>query len=376
MKRKTGILTVRALRTAQVEGIETYAFFIRGRDIVRIADISRVSRENSEGLKGFQRKEIQHHVRGIVEYLDQGRVLFPNAIILAFGSDVRFRQSRGPAPEGLLELSDAGTLSIPVRPEGARVAWIVDGQQRSLALSRTKNGDLPVPVIGFVSPDVSTQREQFVLVNKAKPLPNRLINELLPEIGAQLPRDLAQRRIPSELCSLLDRDSHSPFYKLIKRVSKADSADSGVIVDTALITVLRQSINSPLGALALYKTADGSSDIDGMYRTVCAYWSAVKEEFPDAWGKTPQQSRLMHSAGIQAMGYLMDRMMPRFSGHADLQNEVRRALRRIAPHCAWTEGHWETLGLAWNQVQNVNRHVRQLAECLVQLDYRLSSKAS
>jgi DGQHR domain-containing protein len=301
-------------------------------------------------------------------------VLFPNAIILAFGSEVRFKQSRGPAPDGVLDLSDAGTLTVPIRDEGQRVAWIVDGQQRSLALSRTKNGDLPVPVIGFISPDVSTQREQFVLVNKAKPLPNRLINELLPEISAQLPRDLAQRRIPSELCSLLDRDSHSPFHKLIRRVSKTASDEAGIIVDTALITVLKQSMNSPLGALALYKTAEGESDIDGMYRTLCAYWTAVKDEFPDAWGKPPQESRLMHSAGIQAMGYLMDRIMPRFAGHPDMQGEVRKALRKIAPHCAWTEGRWETLGLSWNQVQNVSRHVKQLAEYLVQLDYRQSSK--
>jgi DGQHR domain-containing protein len=367
-------ITVRALRTSQVPDIDTYTFFMRGEDIMQIADISRVSRDDVEGLKGFQRKEIQQHVRGIVDYLDHGRVLFPNAIILALGPEVRFRQARGPVPDGIVDISDAGTLTLPVREEGKRVAWIVDGQQRSLALSRTKNGDLPVPVVAFVSPDVATQREQFVLVNKAKPLPNRLINELLPEIGAQLPRDLAQRRIPSELCNLLDRDPNSPFHKLIRRASKADTDDKALVVDTALISAIRQSINSPLGALALYKSGDGNSDIDGMYRTLCVFWSAVRDEFKDAWGKPPSQSRLMHSAGIQAMGFLMDRVMPRLAGHGDQSAEIRKALRRIAPHCAWTEGKWDSLGLAWNQVQNVNRHVRQLADHLVHLDYRLSSR--
>ena len=374
-KKKEKSLTVRALRTSQVPGVETYAFFMRGADVMRIADISRILRDDHEGLKGFQRKEIKQHVRGIVEYLDQGSVLFPNAIILALAPDVKFRQSRGPAPEGASDLSDAGTLNLPFREEGSRVAWIVDGQQRSLALSRTKNGSLPVPVIGFVSPDVTTQREQFVLVNKAKPLPTRLINELLPEIGAHLPRDLAQRRIPSELCNLLDRDPHSPFHNMIRRASK-DSADSGAfVVDTALIAVMRQSINSPLGALALYKAHDGSTDVDAMYRTLCLYWSAVRDAFPEAWGKPPTQSRLMHSAGIQAMGYLMDRMMPRMANHPDIANELRRALRKIAPYCAWTDGAWESLGLRWNQLQNVNRHVKQIAEYLVQIDYRMSSRA-
>ena len=32
--------------------------------------------------------------------------------------------------------------------------------------------------------------KQFILVNKAKPLAKRLINELLPEISADLPADL------------------------------------------------------------------------------------------------------------------------------------------------------------------------------------------
>ncbi len=368
-------LTIRALRTYQVSSVETYALFMRAGDIMRIAEISRISHDEKDGLKGFQRKEIQQHVRGIIEYLDRGQVLFPNAIILAFGPEVQFRQSRGPSPDNVQKIRDAGTLTVPIREEGRRVAWIVDGQQRSLALSRTKNSELAVPVIGFVSPDIATQREQFVLVNKAKPLPNRLINELLPEIGAHLPRDLAQRRIPSELCNLLDRDPSSPFYALIRRASKLDKDASALVVDTALMTVLRQSINSPLGALALYKGGDDGTDIDCMYRTLCMYWSAVKSEFPDAWGRPPSQSRLMHSAGIQAMGYLMDRIMPRLSGNPDASAELRKALRRIAPYCAWTEGKWDALGLPWNGLQNVNRHIKQLADYLVQLDYRLSSKS-
>ena len=46
------------------------------------------------------------------------------------------------------------------------------------------------------------QREQFILVNKAKPLPTRLINELLPETGGiVLPRDLSARKVPSEFAA-------------------------------------------------------------------------------------------------------------------------------------------------------------------------------
>src|SRR4029079_17450708 len=117
----------------------------------------------------------------------------------------------------------------------------VDGQQRSLALSRSKNTTIPVPVVAFISANLEIQREQFILVNKARPLPVRLINELLPEIGTQLPRDLSIRRIPSELCNLLNRDPKSPFFSLIRRMSQ-EELESAVIIDTALVKVMTNSI--------------------------------------------------------------------------------------------------------------------------------------
>ena len=113
------------------------------------------------------------------------------------------------------------------------------------------------------------------------------------------------------------------------------------MVDNALITVIRSSISSPLGALAPYKaSASTPADIPAMYRTLAAYWSAVREVFPDAWGKPPTESRLMHSAGIQAMGCLMDRIMSRAPGGTDSRRFASEALGRIAPYCCWTRGRW------------------------------------
>jgi hypothetical protein len=61
--------------------------------------------------------------------------------------------------------------------------------------------------VAFVSDDLSIQREQFILVNKARPLPTRLINELLPVTSSVLlPRSLLEKKIPSELMKLLNRD--------------------------------------------------------------------------------------------------------------------------------------------------------------------------
>lgn len=366
---KKNEIVVRALHTKQGAGLDVYAFFIRGADIVRVADISRIARDESDTLKGFQRPEIRSHVKGIVDYLNQGAVLFPNAIILAMSPEVRFVASRGTKPTGDEGVANTGTLTIPAYEEGQRVAWVVDGQQRSLALAKAANRNIAVPVVGFVSDNLEVQREQFILVNKAKPLPTRLINELLPETrSVLLPRELSLRKVPSELCGLLNRDPASPFYGLVKRPSDSPGERKPVVTDTALMNVIRNSMSNPLGALATFRiTQEGRdvADVEGMYRLLVAFWSAVRVVFSDAWGKDPRQSRLMHSAGIEAMGVLMDRIYARLP-MVDDAKLIERELEKMAAQCRWTKGTWDSLGMAWNEIQNTPRDIKRLQNALVQ----------
>jgi len=362
------LLKVRSIRSVQGKNAQVFSFFMPGSLVTEIADISRIDRKSASELKGFQRKEIKNHVRSIVDYLDQGEVLFPNAIILALGTGVEFTQSRGRSPDGTLDIGDIGTLAIPYRENGRTEAWIVDGQQRSLALSKTQNGNIPVPVVAFIAENLAVQREQFILVNKAKPLPNRLINELLPEVDTHLPRDLATRKIPSELCNLLNLDPESPFFGIIKRASSAEDTKP-VVNDTAIMTMITKSLGNPLGALAQYKgLGNKESDLELMYRDLMTYWTAVKEVFMDAWGLPPNKSRLMHGAGIQAMGVLMDRIMARSVSSTDPAGKIKKELQRISARCCWTTGVWEDLGMEWDAIQNVPRHVKNLTDQLIRID--------
>lgn len=363
-------IVVRALRTQQGHGIDIYSFFLYGSDLTKIADISRIERDENEEVKGFQRREIKSHVKSIVDYLNSDNPLFPNAIIIALGNEVEFKQSRGPIPNDIIEVSQSGNISIPILPEGHRAAWIVDGQQRSLALSQTKNNKIPVPVVGFVSPGVALQREQFVLVNKAKPLPTRLINELLPTIDVVLPRDFAKRKLPSELCDLLNRDSKSPFFHLIRRESNNHNAIS-VIVDTAIIESIKRNLRSPMGSLSHYKCSS-EPNIDAMYKALITYWSLVKEVFIDAWGRKPTESRLMHSAGIKTMGRLMDQIMLRADSTNNPQKEIRKSLKRLEPFCRWTDGIWEELGWDWSDIQSTPYHISKLSDYLIRVDREIS----
>lgn len=363
-------IQVRVVRTQQAGDVAVYAFFLPGAEVLRFAEISRIEREEGE-LKGFQRKEIKSHVKAIMDFLGKGPVLFPNAIILALSPDVKFELSRGSKRNGrLLDIAQAGYLHIPTRPEGRKWAWIVDGQQRSLALSKSES-DIPVPVIGFVSSDLEIQREQFILVNKAKPLPMRLIDELLPEVSA-LPHDLSARRLPSEIVNTLNKDPASPFHQLIKRESTSSS--EGVVTDSALLQAIQANLKPPAGALSHMVSADGEPLVhpDSMYSMLVEYWSAVRDTFPDAWGKSSVESRLMHSTGIRAMGALMDYVGQRAYALPQPQTEIRAALARIAPHCAWTGGVWQDLGLRWNELQSTPQHLNKLRDHLVLLDRKLS----
>jgi DGQHR domain-containing protein len=365
--RQAEALVAPALRTEQ-GSIAVYLLFLRGKDLLSIADIHRASRGKKQNLDGFQRKEIRDHVNEIARYLDNGGTLFPNAIILALEPNLKFDQSRGKKPKDTPEDVSPGRLVLPVRPQGQRAAWVVDGQQRSLALGKSKGRELIVPVVAFETASINVRREQFILVNRARPLPSRLIDELLPETkGVLLPRDLTARRLPSELCDALNTHEDSPLRGMIRRSSQ--EADSKrVVTDTAVLNMVRRSLNNPNGALAAFKSlSDRSSDATSMLSTLIDYWSAVRQVFPRAWGKPPSESRLMHSVGIAALGDLMDRIAARMTGPTHQRRFFAAELERIADTCAWTEGRWPSSERMWDEFQNTRTDIKLLSQTLVRL---------
>jgi DGQHR domain-containing protein len=361
------MLARRALKITQPGSAPLYMFTLTASEVLQVADISRVARDDLGELIGYQRPEVRGHIQEITDYLDSDQPLFPNPIIMALPSTVRFTCSRGPnVSDGI---AASGTLEIPLpNGDGRRPGWIVDGQQRAYALAAARRQDFPVPVNAFVADSVDVQRDQFLRINNTKPLPRGLVTELLPKISTPLPPRLSVRKIPSALCDLLNGSDESPFRGIIRRPSASkDKAKSAVVTDTSLIEALKESLTSPSGCLFPYRNlSSGETDFTGIWSALVLYWGAVKDTFPDAWAKPPEQSRLMHGAGIRAMGRLMDRIMgsvdARQSGAADL---VAADLALLAPHCHWTEGQWDGLGLRWNEIQNVPRHITELSSFLM-----------
>lgn len=363
------VIRRRAIRLEQTDRHPLYLFSLTGNEILSVAEISRVSRDDDGKLLGYQRAEVKRHVGDIVDYLNSEAPLFPNSLIFALSSDVKFVRSRGPQVDD--GLTQAGTIEIPIPADGEKKpAWIVDGQQRALALSKSKRRDFPLPVSAFVADEVDVQRDQFLRVNNTKPLPRGLITELLPDVSSPLPAKLAAKKIPSAICDLLNSDEASPFFGMIRRSSASpDQKRTAVISDGVVVKMVEESLSQFSGCLFPYRNlATGQTDSDMIMRTLIVFWSAVKNAFPDAWGRPPTESRLMHGAGIRAMGRLMDKITPGIDVRQKRAvKEVEEELTLVAPVCRWTDGHWgpELSGMGWNEVQLVPRHISNLSNFLI-----------
>ena len=65
---------------------------------------------------------------------------FPERDHSGVAPDMEFKNARGSRPEGMIDVADIGTLTNHSRfgPRASGSAWIVDGQQRSLALGSSE----------------------------------------------------------------------------------------------------------------------------------------------------------------------------------------------------------------------------------------------
>jgi len=379
VRRKSRHIERKALRIAQPSGTDLFLLTLNGDELLEIAGISRVSRDDDGKLIGYQRPEVRKHVREIADYLQSPGMILAHPIILSFNSSVRFVSSRGrKTGDGL---AVAGMLEIPT-PKGndAKPAWIVDGQQRALAISLCKNKDFAVPICAFIADDIEIQRDQFLRINNSRPLPRGLVTELLPEVSTNLPANMAAKRIPAALCDLLNREDASPFKGLIRRSSlDASQKKKCVITDTVLIKMLQESLTSTSGCFFPYRNiATGECDHNMIWHLLVSYWTAVKETFPEAWGLPPTKSRLMHGVGIRTMGKLMDRIISSGNGvgvQSNAVKEFKRELALVAPYCRWTSGNWEEIGgIGFDELQNVPKHHSVLANYLVRKYLEKSSR--
>ncbi|TMQ95294.1 DGQHR domain-containing protein [Actinomadura soli] len=347
-----------------------YCFALDGKRLHDFTAVSRIRRDSQEQLHGYQRPEVANHIRAIKRYLESGDAILPNAIVLAFDSRVSFEPAPLPQSDqaSRANYSTPGELIIPVDETLAdedKPAWLVDGQQRSAAIREADIGEFPVAAVGFIADDETEQRAQFILVNNTKPLPKGLIHELLPDTKGHLPPSYARRQLPAEVMTRLNGMFRGPFYRAIATPTSA----RGYIKDNSILKMIEHSLYE--GALYQYRDpSDGSGDVDQMLLHLNTYWGIVQEMFPEAWVLPPRQSRLTHGVGIQAMGFVMDRLTEHLPAHNVGTHVVVEALERIKHAAAWTSGSWnfgDGEERKWNSLQNTPSDVRYLTNGLIRV---------
>jgi len=196
---------VPALRIRQGEARQLYSLAIEGKDINKIAAISRIRRDE-DSLIGYQRPEVRNHIREIQRYIESSNAMIPNPVIIAFDKRVRF--------EPLDAEGNMGYLVIPQSDDAdfIKPGFIVDGQQRTAALRDAKIDSFMMPVSAFIAADDEEHREQFMLVNSTKPLPKTLLYELAPHTHGRLPSDLQLRKsITYNVCVVPCKLAHGLF---------------------------------------------------------------------------------------------------------------------------------------------------------------------
>jgi DGQHR domain-containing protein len=356
-------LRLPALRLRQGER-HIYLFGVDGKKLHEFTAVSRVHRDETETLHGYQRPEVLAHIRAIRRYLESPGAMLPNALVVAFDDRVRFVPTRSRTTLGPTE---TGVLVIPIDeadPEVDRPAWLVDGQQRSAAIRDADLPEFPVAAVGFIATTEEDQRSQFILVNNTKPLPKGLIHELLPDTDGQLPVRYARRRLPAQIMIRLNTDADSPFRGLIA----TPTAPTGYVKDNSILKMIENSLYE--GCLYQYRDPrTGSGDAESMLVHLKIFWTSVRLTWPEAWALPPRQSRLTHGVGIQALGFVMDSLTEGSSPKQLAKQRLTRVLAQLGDVTAWTTGGWELAPgdtRRWNGLQNTPTDVRLLTNLLLQ----------
>lgn len=327
----------------QGSGPRVVCFSATPRQIMQIARIERIGRDETGSLTGFQRPQISAHIREIRDYLAQSDAMLPNAIVLAFATGAKTGRQ--------------GTFTVDISegPPG----WVVDGQQRLAAAQEISDESFEFIVSAFVCEDIKELNRQFILINNTRPLPKPLIYELLPGV-AGLPSRLSDRAGAALLIEALNYREGSSLRGAIHQQTNPD----GILKDTLIQKMLINSIQH--GTLREFSGDDAL--LDGGYEIVGTFFGAVRQVFKDDWeGHTARSSRLLHGTGIVAMGYVMDELCIRKG--AKTQEDFEAGLQPLVGQTHWTEGEWNfgTECRPWNSLQNTKADYRLLSHHLVRM---------
>lgn len=188
----------KAIKVKQDNNVKLFVLTMNIIEIDSICTISTIFRDVNNLLKGYQRTEIRNHVDNIANYINSENSIIPNSIIMCLNTRTKVKPI------------DAEIFELDI-PNSKDAAVLVDGQQRVGALKQSGREDFYFSVCVFIHDDVDFERQQFLLINSAKPLSRSLIYELLPHSNGVFNDDLTRKKLPSLIVQLLNYEDSSPL---------------------------------------------------------------------------------------------------------------------------------------------------------------------
>ena len=355
----TSRLKMLALQAELVVGTTVYQLCCDGR---LIRSLARIERLDAVAGKGQQRQEIKAHVARIAAGLKAGTPV-PNPVLLVllesttqvleYGEEAdvpdawtvirpleRFTEVTTPGPGGTeAQRTRLVEIDFPFRKaafDDEKSILLVDGQQRTAALSMVPLDDLPVCelTVNALVGDEDAAQEVFQVANDTVKISTDL-SLVLAAIRNTVPAGKSEDKLKAEACRILAlQDKQSPFFGRAK-VPGAPTQNRYI----AFLSLF-EVVSTFRGEVLTDKTVTAKDLAEVVKRA----FSLASEQWPSAWKAPPGDSRLTHGAGLRATAYVLAKLVSAeavASGKAALKETATWAKlkNRFAPlgaRIAWT----------------------------------------
>ncbi len=185
---------------------------------------------------------------------------------------------------------------------------IVDGQQRTAALSLVNLDEIPVvPLsVNLVIGNAEEAKDVFRIANNSRPIKTdfklALLATMADPVGF-LPDD----RVPAlALRDVVITDKRSPFFGIVKYPG-LESRDLPI------------AYNTLFKAVELFSDSDlpGTEEPAGLAAVFTRVYSSVKSNFPDDWGLSPKESKLMAGVGLRSLNGIVKEQLKLIVGDSE-----------------------------------------------------------
>jgi len=166
---------VNAIQKVNKDGSTTYTFFIKAKDLLRIAYVFHTEAFLDTDKKGYQRLVKPARRKQVENYIKSGG-FFPNSLIVSLNEEIKYDKVQDIDP-----FTEMGTLTLPNKYASA---FIIDGQHRLYGYANLEDKyDDVIPVTAFTDLDTENQVQLFIDINsKQKPVSPSLLLDLRSDL--------------------------------------------------------------------------------------------------------------------------------------------------------------------------------------------------